>query len=579
MTARARHRRRLPWLLGCCAMLSINAAPLSARNIGLRAVAMAGLGEELTCLGVSHRNHKLVFIGTATGAIYRTDDAGATWQQVLVTPQRSLFYGRERSPDPRLEYALGLPGKSPHLQSWLRSKGARTAGLNLQQLLVLKGDKSTTINWIEVDWHDEQRIFVGTTDGLYRSTDGGRNFLRIWQGRTGIRERVVNTVVTDPATPNRLIVGTAQGLFYSTNAGTTMRKEMDFYIRDSYIRALYFSREQKGLLHMAMGGASMASPDGGENWITTHWSLWSPRGDVQWISLGPENVRVMGTGDGVWASAQGGEMGSWQRRGMRFVNNVVNTVLATKTPGQWYATTELALWETKDAGESWYKVFQLGGSESPRWVHAYDGDASKLWLLTNRQLYRVGEPKALRPAPRPRREPRLLDFPDLHQFWKVLLKKKLLYFDDVIAYKQRAPYAALLPRLSLYYFYSPTVDALKLRAFPYLHYDFLYYNRQRTNEHVVEAWAYWELSRLIFDRRELPHFGRIERNLAWLRRDITERVNRLYRVYREVATRLALNPPAEPLAREFMRIRLQEIAGYFDGISGGYWSKKSGGIR
>lgn len=151
----------------------------------------AGFGDDMTCLAVSHRDPNFVLAGTFNGKLYRTTDGGKTWQEITVTPYRTLFFGRERQPDSRLEYALGLPGKSPLLQRWLRGKGLHTSGVNLQQLLVQKGDKIVGINWIEFEWADDSRVYIGTSDGLYRSTDRGRTFFRIWQGIAGQAERMV----------------------------------------------------------------------------------------------------------------------------------------------------------------------------------------------------------------------------------------------------------------------------------------------------------------------------------------------------------------------------------------------------
>ena len=121
-------------------------------------------------------------------------------------------------------------------------------------------------------------------------------------------------------------------------------------------------------------------------------------------------------------------------------------------------------------------------------------------------------------------------------------------------------------------------DVTEVRAFPYLHLPWLYFNRFNDSGLNVKVMATWDLSRLVFDRRQLPHFGRIERNLAHWRRDITARVHRLYNEYRSIAQRLVQGPAASLIVREFERIRLQEIAAFFDGISNGYWSKATGGI-
>jgi hypothetical protein len=141
------------------------ATPTSAQGARFEMVPTVGLADQPTCIGISHRDPKFVMIGTAAGKIHRTINGGVTWQEIVVSPARTLYFGRERQADPRYEYALGLPGKSPHLQSWLRQKGLHTSGVNWQQLLVKKGDKAVAINWIEVDWNDENRVYVGTPMG------------------------------------------------------------------------------------------------------------------------------------------------------------------------------------------------------------------------------------------------------------------------------------------------------------------------------------------------------------------------------------------------------------------------------
>jgi hypothetical protein len=544
-------------------------------------VPTVGLGDELTCIGISHRDPKFVMIGTATGKIHRTIDGGMTWQEVVVIQRRDLFFGRERDGDPRNQYALGLPGKSPHLQSWLRQKGLHTSGINTQQLLVKEGDRPVSINWIEVDWQNENRVYIGSADGLYRSLDKGRTWQRLWQGRGNRGERAVMTVVTDPKIKKRLIVGTTSGLFVSKDGGVSFKKEMNFYVHGGYIRGLWYDRQNPSVVHMAMGGAAMASVDSGKNWITTHWHLWGPRSRVLWISLGPTYgkaiLRAFGTEDGIWASWQGGEMGSWVRRGYRMIRETVYSVLLTKKPNVWYAATKDAIWVSEDFGNQWRKVMQLGGNETPRWLIAYDNDPRYMWLITNRHVYRWGgvrgNPRVMGRRGRLRR---LMDIPSAQATWKKVMKYKHLFYKDIQDYRDLAPVAAILPELSIGIKYSPNRDYSLTRAFPLLHLPFHYYSRVGEANITYYAIAQWDLSRFIWERAEQPGFGRIERNLEGIRKDMTERVLRLHSEYLAIARKMVFGPPRNVLARELEKIRLQEIAAFFDIVTGGWWTKQAG---
>ena len=561
-------------------LLAPVARPTLAQASGFDVISTAGLGDELTCFGMSHRDPNFVMVGTHHGKIHRSDDGGATWQEVLVTPFRFLFLGRERDGDPKHDYALGLPGKSPLLQRWLRQKGLHTSGINLQQLLVKRGDKMVAVNWIEVDWNDENRVYVGTTDGLYRSTDKGRTFVRIWQGYAGTAERIINTVATDPADPQTLMVGTTRGLFVSRNRGVTFRREMNFYIRDSYIRAFFFDRNFKGLVHMAMGGAAMASPDSGKNWITTYWDLWRPRSAVQWISLGPNNIRLIGTRDGLFASFQGGEMGTWKRRGVKFVGQHVSRVLATSQPNVWYASTDAAVWRSSDYGNNWRKIMQLGGKEFPVWLHAHQGSPKHMWLMTNKRLYRFGGLPNRQPVAAAGRslDRRLLDIPEASEFRRYVLHHEHLLFGELQKARDRAPWSAILPDLTVGGSYHRNFSTRLIQQFPYYNLPYRFFFDDQDDKFEFEAFAMWDLSPWVFDRRELPHFGRVDRNLKQEREELADRVTRMHAEYRRLAYQLVYRPPTDSLELEFTRIRLQELAAFFDIVSHGHWSKVTGGI-
>jgi photosystem II stability/assembly factor-like uncharacterized protein len=568
------------------------AAALSVTALGIcrpaaaqfYAVQTVGFGDDLTCIAISHRDPNFVLVGTSEGRILRTLDGGATWQSVVVTPLRSTFYGRERQPDPALEYAMGLPGKSPHLQSWIRRQGLTTSGINLAQLLTLKGEKNVAINWIEVAWHNENIIYAGTLNGLYRSGDKGRSFVRIFQGYSSAAERSVLTVATDPHDPRHVMLGTASGLFVSKDGGFTFRKTFNYYLVDGHIREIWFDAEQKGLIHLAMAGSAMASPDSGEHWITTHWNDWGPRADVLSLSLGPSNVRVIGTRDGVFASWQGGEMGTWKRAGLRFVGAMIPKVVATQNPQMWLAVTDQALWLTNDSGLNWRKVHQTGGKEITRWVTAYRGDPSHLWFITNRYIYRAGPPPSMRRYDLRRRAPvSLLKVPPLADFVSRVLKHKGIHFAENQRYRERALFAAFLPSLTAGYHYAPAQDTTMVKNwvrfpnFPYTYYNRSYDGSGFLRNGNFEIIANWDLSRLIFDRARLPHWGRVERAHAALRQELTERLHRLYLEYRRISRVLVFAPPADEIVRQYHEIRLQELAAYLDAMSGGYWSKATGG--
>lgn len=560
----------------------------------MRAVQMVGMGDQLTTLGTSVRDPNFLIVGTASGNLLRSEDGGASWQEIRVVSSKLFYYGverpgarsapptlrgkkRHRQETQNIQYAHGLAGGNPHLQEYQGKKGLYTTGWNRAKYLIRKNQEShTSINWIEIDPTDDRRVYLATSDGLYRSTDKGRTFMRLWQGRGKAGQRSVNAVAVDPGDHRRIFVGTSAGFYLSRDWGITYKEEMNLYVKGSYIKGFYTDPNQPGLVHMATGGAAMATPDSGRTWITTHWHLWHPRSVINWIALGPDDVRLIGTNDGLYASFQGGEMGTWERRGHIFTGVHVTMALITKDPKVWYVTTPDALWRTNDSGSHWHKVFTLGGQERSVWISSYHGDPNQIWLLTNKQLYRSGPVKAFARVKRGVRHPGLLDIPPLYQLWLRVMKHQKIYFADNQRYRERSPLSALIPSLDLTATYAPSRSFQASKLYPYHYYEWVQQNRLNNQSLNVSVMATWDLARLVFDLQADPEYGRVERALKSTRVDISTRLNRLYIEYKHIARRMALAPPADLLVSELQSMRLQEISAYFNALSGGFWSKAGG---
>jgi photosystem II stability/assembly factor-like uncharacterized protein len=567
----------------------------------MRAVPMVGLGDQFKTLGTSVRDPNFIIVGTAQGKILRSIDGGGTWQEIVVVSPRLFNYGVERLDARRmppatgadknrgeerkalaedrenLDYALGMASGNAHLQEQLGKKGLWTMGWKRGKYIMRKNQESHgSINWIEIDPTDDRRVYLATSDGLYRSTDKARTFMRLWQGRGKAPQRSINAVAVDPGDRKRIFVGTSNGFFLSRDWGITYKEEMNLYVKGSYIKGFYTDPQQPGLVHMATGGAAMATPDSGRTWITTHWHLWHPRSVINWIALGPNDVRLIGTNDGLFASFQGGEMGTWERRGHIFTGVSVTMALVTKDPKVWYVATPDALWRTDNSGSHWKKVFTLGGQEHAVWLSCFGGDPNKIWLLTNKQLYRSGGVKALRGVVRAKRNRRLMDIPPLYQLWLRVMKHLKIYYADNQRYRERAPLAALLPTLKLKANYGPSRNFQASKLYPYHYYEWVQQNRIDAAKFNVKVILSWNLATLIYNIQADPEYGREERSLKTSRADITARLNHLYIEYKHIARRMALAPPADPLVSELQMMRLQEISAYFNALSGGFWSKAGG---
>ena len=144
-------------------------------------------------------------------------------------------------------------------------------------------------------------------------------------------------------------------------------------------------------------------------------------------------------------------------------------------------------------------------------------------------------------------------------------------------YRNLGPWAAFLPNVTLAVTHTQVQDTSTSYDYLYKVLPYRYHYLDQDEGLNWELMANWDMGRLIFDLRQLPHFGRIQRNLSGIRRDIGERVHRLYQEYLRLYIIMKGAPPNDAKTKMYHEIRLQEISAYFDAVSGGYWSRASTG--
>lgn len=213
-------------------------------GLRFRSIGPALISGRISDLAVHPTDKKTWYIGVAAGGVWKTTNAGTTWTPV---------FDREAS------YSIGaivLDPKNPNIV-WVGT------GENNAQRAVAYGDgiyksvdggrtwqnmglkASEHIGKILIDPRNSDVVYVaaqgplsvkGGDRGLYKTTDGGRNWSKVLDGGTWAG---VSDVVLDPRNPDVLLATTWQrvrrtygyvaggpesGLYRSTNGGVTWRR-------------------------------------------------------------------------------------------------------------------------------------------------------------------------------------------------------------------------------------------------------------------------------------------------------------------------------------------------------------------
>jgi len=214
------------------------------KNLRLRNVGPANMSGRITAIDVVQSNTKIMYIGAASGGVWKSENGGSAWQSIFdenptinigaIAIQQSnpsvVWVGTgEGNPRNSVNLGLGLFKSLDAGKTWKR------VGL----------ENSKAIHRIIVDPSDPNTVYVGvmgdpfTPDqhrGVYKTTDGGNSWSKILftNNQSGVGDMVM-----DPFNPNKIFAamyehhrtpysftsgGPGSGLYLTYDGGKTWKK-------------------------------------------------------------------------------------------------------------------------------------------------------------------------------------------------------------------------------------------------------------------------------------------------------------------------------------------------------------------
>ena len=170
----------------------------------------------ITCIAFGGGDGRLAVMGNDTGGIYRSRDAGATWEPATVgynSRGAVAFAFDPHQPDRVL--AVGSCGKTSGL--FLSENGAETWRQVLPMSLKKSHDYRTQLGF---DRRSRRAYWASLEKGLYRSEDGGATWTPVAGG-----DRATGSELA-VGEDGRLYAGTQDGLWISSDCGETWRQAL-----------------------------------------------------------------------------------------------------------------------------------------------------------------------------------------------------------------------------------------------------------------------------------------------------------------------------------------------------------------
>ena len=272
-------------------------------------------GGDVRSLAADPRDPKVLYLGTADGVVYRSDEAGAHWQRLVPGfPQRGMSLDDlVVGPDGALYVGYwevnGAGGGVARSVDGGRHFTVLTEGQGVRALALAPGDARVLV--------------AGTAGGVLRSEDAGGTWRRI-SPEDHAEIRNVNSVAVDPRDHRVVYVGTWHLPWKTTDAGASWHPVRAGMIEDSDVMTLNLDRRDPDVVFATACSGIYRSPNAGGLWSRIRGIPTSSRRTRAFAQdpARPERLYA-GTTEGLWASDDGSL--TWQLLTRKDL--VVNAVL------------------------------------------------------------------------------------------------------------------------------------------------------------------------------------------------------------------------------------------------------------
>lgn len=239
------YQRLILFFLLCTSLIEAQQLDLSHfQNLNIRNVGPANMSGRITAIDVVESNPKIMYVGAASGGVWKSENGGSAWQPVFDDqPTQNIGALAIQQNNPSVVWVgtgEGNPRNSMNLGMGIFKSldGGRT-----WKHMGLAATK--TIHRILIDPMNPEVVYVGAMGdpwtpgadrGLYKTTDGGLNWEKVLytNEQSGIAD-----LVMDPSNPNKILAavyehrrtpysftsgGPGSGLFMTYDGGRSWKK-------------------------------------------------------------------------------------------------------------------------------------------------------------------------------------------------------------------------------------------------------------------------------------------------------------------------------------------------------------------
>jgi photosystem II stability/assembly factor-like uncharacterized protein len=351
-------------------------------------------GYSLGIILFDHERPNVIYIGATQikdavndatgGAIFVSQDGGETWREIEVMRGRSVRGLVQSVKDPNMLLVAARDGI-------YRSKNR---GGSWERITPESDPELRNFHSVATDPRDANIIFVGTTHLPWKTADGGLTWTRAGSKETGmIDDSDIFCISIDGTNPDTIFMSACSGIYKSSNASEKWTKIQGIPFTSRRTHVIYQHPTRPEVVFAGTTEGLWFTKDGGQTWSM---GGMSPRRQViNAVAIHPDQPdRVyLGTEDnGILLSTDGGE--SFEPSNLGFINRQVRVVAHDRTErGRVYAGVIFdgangGFFVSEDGGLTWQQSTRGMGISDVYSIYQTTERPETIYAGTNHGLYR-----------------------------------------------------------------------------------------------------------------------------------------------------------------------------------------------
>jgi len=459
-------------------------------------------------------------------------------------------------------------------------------GENWRNILSVRG-QNKGVNFLLSDPQDKNSLYAATGGGLFYSSNQGEHWKKIFRGKNYLENECTALAIL----PSSLYVGTKAGLFVSQDKGRSWHKETT-KLGNSHILAIAYNIKEPNFIYVACMDGVFKSKDNGESWERTFVASPAENGNeteeiaedqdeagrnscIRYISIDPNNANYLylATSRGVYRSQDKGQ--NWESLSSFGLLNRDVRFLLVSSESHLYAVTKSGIFEYMY--DRWQELSLGLVADDIRFL-AQDNQ-NNLYAACDKGLFKTrveysGNKRQDNPI-----SLYYKDEPNISEIQQAAIKYAEVEPEKILRWRKQAAKRALLPHLTV------SMDRDNNRTASSSIWG-TYGNSTGTGKYYVgpddetsydnKNWGIsltWELGDLIFsdDQTNIDVRSRL---MVQLRDDVLDEVTKLY--FERIRIKMELDDLSiEDRKKRFEKeLKIQELTAYLDGLTGGYFSRQ-----